>query len=236
MIDVRDGDRIRTITLDRPAARNALTVSALEGLADAITDASTPVIVIDGAKSSFCAGADLETVAGLDDRGARDFARLGQRVTRTIEDSPSVVVASIDGPARGGGVEIALACDLRVGTPEATLGQPGITFGLFGAWGGTVRLPRIVGDGTALDFSLSGRVVDADEALRMGLLSRIEPDPHAVARTIADYPQDTLEILSERIRDDRTRAVQERAEVAAFSRLVDTHADDVTDLLGSGTE
>lgn len=233
MIDVRDDDRIRTVTLDRPASRNALTKQALEAVTTAITSADAPVIVLEGAGPAFCAGADLETVAALEDeRAAREFAKLGQRVTRTIEHSPSVVVACIDGPARGGGVELALACDVRVGTPDATLGQPGVTFGLFGAWGGTVRLPRIVGEGNALAFALSGRVVDAEEALRMGLLSRIDSDPKQFATTIATHPRDTLETITERIRDDRDRETQERAEVAAFARLLRTHAVDVEDLVG----
>ncbi|WP_049926500.1 enoyl-CoA hydratase/isomerase family protein [Halopiger goleimassiliensis] len=235
MIDVTiDDDRsIRTVALDRPAARNALTVAGLESLEAAIADADESVIYLTGNGPAFCAGADLEAVADLDgDRDrAREFARLGQRVARRIEASPAVVVAGIDGAARGGGLELALACDVRVGTPESTYGEPGVTFGLFGAWGGTVRLPRVLGEGNALEFALSGRTVDAEEALQLGLISRLEDDPRSVAAEIASNAHDALSALKRRIRDDAERATQERREAAAFADLLEAHADDVDAVL-----
>ncbi len=231
MIDVTidDAGSIRTITLDRPAVRNALTVDGLEDLERAVADADEPVVYLTGRGPAFCAGADLEAVGDLDgDRErAEAFARLGQRVARTIEDSPAVVVAGIDGPARGGGLELALACDVRVGTPTSSYGEPGVTFGLFGAWGGTIRLPRILGTGDALEVTLSGRTVDAEEALRMGLISRIEDDPRVVAESVATNAHDALELVKRRIRDDAERATQERREARAFGELVEAHADDV---------
>ncbi|SEQ92556.1 enoyl-CoA hydratase/isomerase family protein [Natrinema salaciae] len=233
MIDVDVNGPIRTVTIDRPEARNALTVDGLETLEAAIEDADEPVIYLRGRGPAFSAGADLNEVAALEgnrDRAA-EFARLGQRVARTIEDSPAVVVAGIDGPARGGGLELALACDVRVGTPDSTYGEPGVSFGLFGAWGGTVRLPRVVGEGDALEFALSGRPIDAEEALRMGLVSRIEDDPRTVAVAIADNAADALAALKRRIRDDGERATQERREAAAFADLVAAHATDVDALL-----
>ena len=235
MIDVDvDTDRsIRTVTIDRPDARNALTVAGLEALETAITDAEEPVIYLRGRGGAFSAGADLEAVADLDGDSERavEFARLGQRVARAIEDSPAVVVAGIDGPARGGGLELALACDVRVGTPDSTYGEPGVTFGLFGAWGGTVRLPRVLGEGNALEFALSGRAVDADAALRMGLISRIDAEPRAVAEEIAGNAPDALAVLKRRIRDDSERATQERLEAQAFGDLVANHADDIDAVL-----
>lgn len=232
-IDTDDGRSIRTVTLDRPGARNALTVAGLEELETAIAEAEEAVVYLDGNGPAFCAGADLSAVSDLDGERERAvaFARLGQRVARTIEDSDTIVVAGIDGPARGGGLELALACDVRVGTPESTYGEPGVTFGLFGAWGGTVRLPRVVGEGDALEFALSGRVIDAQEARRMGLLSRIEAEPRTVAEEIADNAHDALAVLKRRLRDDRERATQERREAAAFGDLVAAHADDVDALL-----
>ncbi|WP_226482581.1 enoyl-CoA hydratase/isomerase family protein [Natrinema amylolyticum] len=233
MIDVETNGSIRTITIDRPEARNALTVDGLEALETAVDDADEPVIFLRGRGPAFSAGADLNEVAALEgdrDRAA-EFARLGQRVARTIEDSPAVVVAGVDGPARGGGLELALACDVRVGTPESTYGEPGVSFGLFGAWGGTVRLPRVMGEGDALEFALSGRSVDAEEALRMGLISRIEDDPRSVAAEIAANADDALAALKRRIRDDGERATQERREAEAFADLVAAHADDIDALL-----
>ncbi|WP_222920163.1 enoyl-CoA hydratase/isomerase family protein [Natrinema sp. SYSU A 869] len=233
MIDVDADGSIRTLTIDRPEARNALTVDGLEALETAVDDADEPVIYLRGRGPAFSAGADLNEVAALEgdrDRAA-EFARLGQRVAQTIEDSPAVVVAGIDGPARGGGLELALACDIRVGTPESTYGEPGVNFGLFGAWGGTVRLPRILGEGDALEFALSGRSIDAEEALRIGLLSRIEDDPHSVAAEISDNAHDALAALKRRVRDDGDRATQERREAEAFADLVAAHADDIDALL-----
>ncbi|SFS66465.1 enoyl-CoA hydratase/isomerase family protein [Halostagnicola kamekurae] len=231
MIRSESDGQIRRVTFDRPDARNALTTDALEDLESAIKAAEEPVIYLEGAGPAFCAGADLSAVADLDRERAVAFARRGQRVARTLEDAESVVVAGIDGPVRGGGLELALACDVRVGTPAATLGEPGVTFGLFGAWGGTVRLPRVLGEGDALEFALSGRVLDAEEARRVGLLSRIEADPWTVAEELAANAPDALAVLKRRIRDDRERAAQERAEAEAFGDLLEAHAADVRALL-----
>jgi enoyl-CoA hydratase/carnithine racemase len=142
-------------------------------------------------------------------------------VARAIETTHSVVVAGIDGAARGGGVEFALACDVRVATDRATFAETGVTLGLFGAWGGTVRLPEVVGQGEAMDIALSGRVVDAEEALRMGLISRIVSDPRAVAVDIAENDHEALGVLKERMRDDGPAETQEEREVEAFGRLIE---------------
>jgi enoyl-CoA hydratase len=231
MIDVDSEGSVRVVTIDRPERRNALTVDALEDLEAAVATADEPVIAVRGAGPAFCAGADLAVVADLDREGAESFARLGQRVARTIEDSDAVVVAEIDGPARGGGLELALACDVRVGTPDSTYGEPGVTFGLFGAWGGTVRLPRIVGEGEALELACSGRVVDAEEALRMGLVSRLEEQPRDVTEEITGNAADALAVLKRRVRDDRDRATQERREAEAFGDLVTAHAAELDAVL-----
>ncbi|WP_254766527.1 enoyl-CoA hydratase/isomerase family protein [Salinilacihabitans rarus] len=230
MIEQDVDGRVRTITLDRPAARNALTVAGLEALEAAVVDADEPVLYLEGAGPAFCAGADLDAVADLDADGAAAFARLGQRVARAIESASSVVVAGIDGPARGGGLELALACDVRVATPDATFGEPGVTFGLFGAWGGTVRLPRVVGESVAFDLACSGRTLDAEAALRTGLLSRIVDEPRTVAAEIAANPPDALAVLKRRLRDDADRETRERREAEAFADLVAAHADDVAAL------
>ncbi|WP_252698034.1 enoyl-CoA hydratase/isomerase family protein [Natronosalvus vescus] len=229
MIETETTGRVRTIRFARPEARNALTRAGLETLEAAVKDATEPILVLEGNGSAFCAGADLDLVAGLDRTEAEDFARLGQRVARLLESTRAITVAAIDGPARGGGLELALACDLRVGTPASTFGEPGVTFGLFGAWGGTVRLPRIVGEGNALDLACTGRVIDAEEACRMGLLSKVVDDPVAVATAMAEHPPETLEVLKSRLRDDSERSVQEDREATAFGRLVETYGEDVAD-------
>jgi enoyl-CoA hydratase/carnithine racemase len=205
---------VRTITLDRPDRKNALTRDGLDDLQAAVTEASEPVLYLRGAGDAFCAGADLDTVRALD-------AETAQVVADALETYDGTVVAGIDGPARGGGVELALACDLRIATPAATFAETGVTLGLFGAWGGTARLPRIVGEGVALDIALSGRVLDAMEARELGLCSRIVDHPREVAQSLAANDPAAMERIKERIRDRGTVADQEQREREAFSELVD---------------
>ncbi len=229
MIRTNDDGSVRVVTIDRPERRNALRPADLDALETAVVEAEAPVVLLRGAGSAFCAGADLGVVADLDADEAAAFARHGQRVATAIETADSVVVAGIDGAARGGGVELALACDLRVATPDATFAEPGVRFGLFGAWGGTVRLPRIVGDGNALDIALSGRVVDAEEAHGMGLVSRVVPDPSAVAEEVAGNRPDALLSVKTLTRDHRSKAEREDAEATAFARLVERYASSIGD-------
>ncbi|WP_277554911.1 enoyl-CoA hydratase/isomerase family protein [Halobaculum limi] len=211
----------RIVTLDRPEARNALTLDGLDALEAAVVDADEPVVLLRGAGSAFCAGADLDVVESLDDPAA--FAGHGQRVAEAIETAETVVVAGVDGAARGGGVELALACDIRVATPDATFAESGAAFGLFGAWGGTARLPRIVGEGAALDIALSARVVDSEEARELGLVSRVVDDPSAVARAVAENDPDALAAVKRLVRAGARGAETEADEREAFARLHGIH-------------
>ncbi|QLG27973.1 enoyl-CoA hydratase/isomerase family protein [Halorarum halophilum] len=220
-----DGGAYRAVTIDRPAARNALRPADLDALEAAVAEATEPVVLLRGAGDAFCAGADLDVVTDLSDPAA--FAGHGQRVARSIEDAEAVVVAGIDGAARGGGVELALACDVRVATPDATFAETGVRFGLFGAWGGTARLRRVMREGDALDFALSARTVDAEEARRLGLVSRVVPDPAAVAAELAGNEPDALAAVKGLIRDDAPVDERERTEREAFARLHDAHAADI---------
>lgn len=229
MIRVSDDDAVRVVTLDRPSARNALTPDALNALETAVVDAPTPVVLLRGAGEAFCAGADLSVVGEVASEGdPAAFVERGQRVMRSIATAESAVVAGVDGAARGGGVELALACDLRVATAEATFAEPAVSFGLFGAWGGTVRLPEAVGSTHAMDLSLSGRAVDAEEALRMGLVSRVVPDPREVADELAANDPTALRLLKERLRDRGSVADQETAEAEAFAELMAEHAESLS--------
>ncbi|MFC6951825.1 enoyl-CoA hydratase/isomerase family protein [Halorubellus litoreus] len=222
----RDGD-VCVVSIDRPDRRNALRPTDLDVLADAAEQVTAPVLYLHGEGPAFCAGADLDVVADLDREGARDLAARGQRVVRAFESTDAVVVAGIDGPARGGGVELALGCDVRVATPAASFAEPGVSLGLFGAWGGTARLARICGEGDAMDLALSGRSVDATDAHRMGLVSRVVDDPRTVADEIAAHPPDALGALKRRMRDREDVQSQEAREVEAFADLVASHADDI---------
>jgi enoyl-CoA hydratase/carnithine racemase len=236
MVHTTAAGSVRVVTLDRPARRNALRPADLDALATAVADAPEPVVYLRGEGSAFCAGADLDTVADLDREGAREFARLGQEVANVIESAEPVVVAGVDGAARGGGVELALACDVRVATPDATFAEPGVRFGLFGAWGGTVRLPRVLGEGDALDFALSGRSVGAAEAKRLGLVSRVVSDPREVAEEIAANRTDALVAVKELLQDPRSQERRERAEAAAFATLVGRFADEIAAVRSGGND
>ena len=213
---VAAGD-VRKVILDRPERRNALRRAGLDDLERAVVDADAPVVYLAGEGSAFCAGADRDELASLSREEAAAFARRGQEVATAIETCDSVVVAGIDGPARGGGVELALACDLRIATERATFAEPGVIFGLFGAWGGTRRLPRTVGTTDAMDLALSGRVVDAREARRMGLVSRVVADPREVAASVAANDARALRALRERLRDDAPPDRQHAREAEAFA-------------------
>jgi enoyl-CoA hydratase/carnithine racemase len=217
---------VRTVTLDRPERRNALTTAMLDDLVDAV-ETDLPVVHLRGAGTAFSAGADLDEVASLADPGGdpEAFAAQGQETMRAVATAPTVVVAGVDGPARGGGVELALAADVRVATPDASFGEPGVSFGLFGTWGGTHRLPRVVGPSAAADIGLTGRAVDAEEARVIGLVSRVVDDPAAVAAEIAANDPHALAVVRDCLRDDRQVAERERAERAAFARLIDRHGD-----------
>ena len=221
MVAVTDESGVRVVELDRPEQRNALTPASLDAVRDAMLDAEQPVVYVTGRGPAFCAGADLDVVNRLDAEEAREFARQGQRTMNAIEDAEAVVVAGIDGAARGGGVELALACDVRIATPAATFAETGVTIGLFGAWGGTRRLPRTVGAADAMDLSLSGRVVDAAEAHRMGLVSRVVADPRRVAEEVAANDPDALRELKRLLTNQsQTRQQQDDREAAAFADLI----------------
>jgi enoyl-CoA hydratase len=223
MIQTRSTDGLRTVVLDRPAKRNALTREGLAALREAIGTADEPVVYLTGAGTAFCAGADLDVVSALSGDAATEFARQGQRVSKAIADYDGAVVAGIDGAVRGGGVDIALACDLRIATPDATIASNGVRIGLLGAWGSTARLRAIVGEGNALDLALSGRVVDAETALRMGLVSRVVEEPRSVAAELAEHDGDALRAIKRLVRADTDRETAEERERAAYGELLAEH-------------
>lgn len=227
MIRTEPGEAVTVVTLDRPERRNALTPELLDRLETAVSGVDAPVLYLRGEGPAFCAGADFDTVQGLDPDSARDFARKGQGVADALETADAVVVAGVDGHARGGGMELALACDVRVATPRATFAESGVKLGLFGAWGGTARLPEVVGAADAMDLALSGRAIDAAEARRIGLVSRVLDDPRTVADEIAAHPRETLRLVKDRLRDDADRATQERREIEAFATLIERHGETV---------
>ena len=160
---------------------NALDRPTLEELRDLLgelaTDTATQVVVLTGSGNrAFVAGADIKYMSALGVEGAAAWGELGHDVGRLVETMPKPTIAAINGFALGGGCELALACDLRYAAPSAKLGQPEINLGIIPGWGGTQRLARVCGLGVAKDLVLTGRIVDADEALRLGLVNDVH-DP-----------------------------------------------------------
>lgn len=165
------------LTLDRPEALNALSFAILKDIGEAIDAAANmPVraIIVTGAgEKAFCAGADIKELRGRDLVAQKRGAEFGQAVFAKLDDHPLPSIAAINGYAFGGGLELAMACTFRIASPSAKMGLPEIKLGLIPGYGGTQRLPRLVGEARALDMIMTGRSVDAEEAERMGLLNRV---------------------------------------------------------------
>lgn len=175
----RDGP-VAVITINRPQVLNALNTPTLDELRRAILelkrDASVRVVIVTGAgDKSFVAGADINELAVQRPAEGKEHALRGQHVFDLIENMGKPVIAAINGYALGGGCELALACTLRIAADTARLGQPEINLGILPGYGGTQRLPRLVGKGVALDLLLTGRQVTASEALQAGLVNRVVP-------------------------------------------------------------
>ena len=175
-------DEFAVITLDRQEALNALSSAVLRELAQAFdqvagSDARALIVTGAGAKAC-CAGADIKELTGRSLTEQRRDAAFGQAVLARLDTLPMCSVAAINGYAFGGGLELALACTFRIAVPAAKMGLPEIKLGLIPGYGGTQRLPRAVGEARALEMILSGRTVEAEEALSIGLVHRIaDGDP-----------------------------------------------------------
>ncbi|GJM21378.1 MAG: crotonase [Planctomycetota bacterium] len=183
-----DADGIATVSVNRPDKLNALndlTITELQHCFDALThdDAVKAVIVTGTGEKAFVAGADIGELASQSPLSARPLAMKGQRLMDTIEACPKPVVAAVNGYALGGGCELALACHLRYGSETAVLGLPEVTLGIIPGYGGTQRLPRIVGKGRAMELILSAKPVNAEEAYRIGLLNKVFPQSELIEAT-----------------------------------------------------
>jgi len=183
---------VAEITIDRPKALNALNYATLQELlycCDLLEKAKDILVVIltGAGEKAFVAGADIGFMQDLDALAAAEFAELGHSVMAAIENLPQPVIAAVNGFALGGGCELALACDIRVAGENARFGQPEVNLGVIPGFGGTQRLPRLVGKGMACELLYTGDMIGANEALRIGLVNRVvEPGQLlAVCREIA---------------------------------------------------
>lgn len=188
LVDSEDG--VATLTINRPQALNALNFETLQELkvyfTRVQTDPETKVVIITGAgEKAFVAGGDLSGMAPLDPMEARASAQLAQQVLNLIEQGTRPVIAAINGYALGGGCELAMACDIRIIAENARFGQPEVNLGIIPGWGGTQRLPRLIGKGKALEMLLTGDMIDAAEALRIGLANRVVPSDRLLAEARA---------------------------------------------------
>jgi enoyl-CoA hydratase len=173
-------DRIATISIDRPDKLNALNERTIRELGEAVRAASSDdavggIIVTGVGQKAFVAGADIAELVKMGPVDGVQVSRLGQGVFREIELSRKPVVAAVNGFALGGGCELALACHLRVASENAKFGLPEVKLGIIPGYGGTLRLPRIVGKGRALELMLTAEMIDAQEAHRIGLANRVVP-------------------------------------------------------------
>jgi len=173
-------ETVGILRLNRPERRNALNRTILEAITEKVRaladDRSVRVLVITGSGGqAFCAGADLKERRGMSPQEVEAFIPLIRDTMTAVANFPRPSIAAIDGVALGGGLELALGCDLRVAGRGATLGLPEVSLAIIPGAGGTQRLPRLIGLGHARDLILSGRRIDVDEALSMGLINRIAP-------------------------------------------------------------
>src|SRR3954468_400225 len=181
-------DGICRITVNRPDKLNALDAIVIAELADAVTrietDSAVRGVLVTGAGSkAFVAGADIGELAAQSPMEGKARATAGQRVFRRLERCGKPVVAAINGFALGGGCELAMACHIRIAGDQAKFGQPEVKLGIAPGYGATVRLPRLVGKGRAIELLLTGRMIDAEEAFRIGLVNRIVPADRLLAES-----------------------------------------------------
>ena len=205
---------IGKIKLNRPDAMNSFSPDLLDDLNIALDqaeeDPEVRAVIITGEGKAFSAGADLKAMSKLDDVGA--FAEKGQSVFRRIETFPKVIICSINGICIGGGMELALACDIRVAASEVKLGTPEVSLGLIPAWGGTQRLPYLIGMAKARELIFTGSLISSEEAEAIGLVSKVVP---------ADELDSTAAFIASKVASNAPIAVREAKRSLNASRNLD---------------
>jgi enoyl-CoA hydratase len=197
-VEIRD--RIFTVTVNRPDKLNALNAECKRELRETFvalkSDRAVDVVILTGAgEKAFVAGTDIGELEGLDAESGKDFAEGGQSLFDLIQHLGKPVIAAVNGFALGGGCELALACHIRIAAENAKFGQPEVNLGVIPGYGGTQRLARLVGTGHAAELILTGAPIDAHEALRIGLVTKVVPSAgllaaaEGIARTIAGKGQ-----------------------------------------------
>ena len=179
-LKIESTNGITVMKISAPKSLNALNSTILKEIDSFVSclDAATRVLIITGdGEKSFVAGADISEMAHLNEPQGQEFGRLGAQVFRKIETLPIPVIAAVNGFALGGGCELAMACDIRIASVKAKFGQPEVGLGIIPGFSGTYRLPKLIGQGYAKEMIYTGKVIRADEALRIGLVNAIyEPE------------------------------------------------------------
>ena len=175
VVEARDSRVV--IRLNRPAARNSLSVATLEELdrlvSVLVARADISTIIFTGTNDVFASGANIRELSALTPETAREFAQRGQSLMQKIADAPQLTIAAVNGYCMGGGLDLALACRLRCAAPAAVFAHPGARLGIITGWGGTQRLPQLIGSARAFEMFLTARLVSGAEALEMGLVNRL---------------------------------------------------------------
>jgi len=248
LVDVSDA--IGTITLNRPEKLNAFAGTMRKEVADAVKmmadDESVRVIVITGAGRAFCAGADIGYMKELTESGNTEgfkaLVEAGREVVTTIRHTKKPVIAAVNGAAAGGGANLALACDVRIASDKASIGQTFNKIGLHPDWGGTYFLPRLVGPAKALELIFSGEMVKADEALRIGLFNRVVPadeleqETNALAKLYAEKPPIAMALAKTAIYDSGTNDLEAMLDVELDHQLRSFDSEDATEGLNAFLE
>lgn len=220
--------KLAIVTINRPKALNALNSETLKELDSAITniedDNNIYCVIIKGAgEKSFVAGADIAEMKDLDAKGGEEFGFLGNKVFRKIESLNKPVIAAISGFALGGGCELAMACDIRIASEKAKFAQPEAGLGITPGFGGTQRLPRIVGLGKAKEMIYTCAMIKADEALRIGLVNKVVPLENLMdeAKKMADIICANAPIAVRQCKDAINRGMQ-----VDIDRAIEIEAND----------
>jgi 2-(1,2-epoxy-1,2-dihydrophenyl)acetyl-CoA isomerase len=243
-------DGIGTLTLNRPEKLNAFAGRMREEIADAVremaNDPDVRVLVVTGAGRAFCAGADIGYMRDLlERRDTEAFTALveaGRAVVTTIRAVPKPVIASVNGPAAGGGANLALACDLRIASDRASVGQTFNRIGLHPDWGGTYFLPRLVGPSRALQLIFSAEMLDAEQALQFGLFDRVVPHEQleaetlVAARMLAAKPPRALALAKQAVYTSSTASLDEMLDLELAHQLDCFQSEDAREGLAAFLE
>lgn len=210
-LSVNVKDAVATVTINRPDKLNTLnnqTLADLKGAFSALgNDEGVSVIIVTGSgEKAFCAGADITELNQLNMISAKEFSEFGHDVFNSIENCPKPVIAAVNGLALGGGCELALACHMRIASDKSKFGQPEVNLGIIPGYGGTQRLARLVNSGRAMEYILTGNLIDSDEAFRIGLANRVYPanelltKASLLAQKIASKPQQAVRLAAEAVK------------------------------------